>query len=536
MKILLINGSPKGKKSNTYRLSQAFGEGISENTDTEYEEICVRDKDIKPCSGCFSCWNKTPGKCIINDDMGEILEKILWADTVIWSFGLYYYNVPGKLKMLIDRQLPHVMPFMVKDSESGGHNSRYDMSGKRHVVISTCGFYTAKGNYSSVDEMFGHFLGKDRYERIYCGQGELFRVPELKERTEEYLGYVRRAGKEFSHGKISEETAKELEALLFPKAVFEGMADASWGIEEKTGNKSDEAFIFTKQMAALYNKSSYCGKDIVLEMFYTDEGKRYQIILGKDKSEVIKENLREYTTKIETPLSLWKDIAQGKISGTQAMMEKRYRVSGDFELMLHWDKYFGYGSGSDEKHTDSPHKSEKKSNMLVLLLPWIVFWVAVSIESYAGALISVSGCAAASIIFFRNRKTPYDVISHSAVMILSVLVLWSGNSSVILPVSYLIFGLMWFISCFTKIPLTAHYSMNEYGKDKALENPLFLRTNLILTLAWGILYIATSIWTFFLTASPAAPYIAIINNICPVVMGVFTAWFQRWYPPHYASK
>ena len=78
--------------------------------------------------------------------MGEILEKILWADTVIWSFGLYYYNVPGKLKMLIDRQLPHVMPFMVKDSESGGHNSRYDISGKRHVVISTCGFYTAKGN------------------------------------------------------------------------------------------------------------------------------------------------------------------------------------------------------------------------------------------------------------------------------------------------------------------------------------------------------------------------------------------------------
>ena len=303
MKILLINGSPKGKKSNTYRLSQAFREGISENTDIAYEEICVRDKDIKPCSGCFSCWNKTPGKCIINDDMGEILEKILWADTVIWSFGLYYYNVPGKLKMLIDRQLPHVMPFMVKDSESGGHNSRYDISGKRHVVISTC---------------------------IYCGQGELFRVPELKERTEEYLGYVRRAGKEFSHGKISEETAKELESLLFPKAVFEGMADASWGIEEKTGNKSDEAFIFTKQMAALYNKSSYCGKDIVLEMFYTDEGKRYQIILGKDKSEVIKENLREYTTKIETPLSLWKDIAQGKISGTQAMMEKRYRVSGDF--------------------------------------------------------------------------------------------------------------------------------------------------------------------------------------------------------------
>ena len=537
MKILLINGSPKGKKSNTYRLSQAFGEGISENTDTEYEEICVRDKDIKPCSGCFSCWNKTPGKCIINDDMGEILEKILWADTVIWSFGLYYYNVPGKLKMLIDRQLPHVMPFMVKDSESGGHSSRYDMSGKRNVVISTCGFYTAKGNYDSVDDMFSHFCGKDGYDKIYCGQGELFRVPELKGRTEEYLNDVRCAGREFAQGKISAETSKRLEALLFPKEVFESMADASWGIEEKTGIKSDEAFTFTKQMAALYNKNSYSGKDIVLEMFYTDEEKRYQIILGKDGSNVIKENFREYTTKIETPLSVWKDIAQGKISGTQEKKKKKYRVSGDFDIMINWEKYFGYESGSsDENRTQISHKGEKKSNMLVMLFPWIVFWVAVSIESYVGALISVAACGILNVIFFRNRKTVYDVISYAAVIILSVLVLWLGNVSVILPVSYLLFGLMWSVSCITKIPLTAHYSMNDYGEDKAFENPLFVRTNLILTLAWGILYIATSIWTFFLMSSPIAPYISLINNICPIVMGVFTVWFQRWYPAHYASK
>ena len=174
--------------------------------------------------------------------------------------------------------------------------------------------------------------------------------------------------------------------------------------------------------------------------------------------------------------------------------------------------------------------------MLVMLFPWIVFWVAVSIESYVGALISVAACGILNVIFFRNRKTVYDVISYAAVIILSVLVLWLGNVSVILPVSYLLFGLMWSVSCITKIPLTAHYSMNDYGEDKAFENPLFVRTNLILTLAWGILYIATSIWTFFLMSSPIAPYISLINNICPIVMGVFTVWFQRWYPAHYASK
>ena len=88
----------------------------------------------------------------------------------------------------------------------------------------------------------------------------------------------------------------------------------------------------------------------------------------------------------------------------------------------------------------------------------------------------------------------------------------------------------------TKIPLTAWYSMNSYNGESALENPLFVRTNRILTLAWGILYVITSVWTFFLMGTPISPYLAIINNVMPILMGIFTKWFQNWYPAHYASK
>ena len=171
MKVLVINGSPKGQRSNTLKLTQAFIDGLSDKREIVREDITIRDKNISTCLGCFGCWNKTPGVCVVRDDMKDVLNKILWADLVIWSFGLYYFNVPGKMKMLIDRLLPLSLPFMMSETESGGHPSRYDMSGKRHVVISTCGFYTAKGNYGSVNEMFGHFLGKDGYETIYCGQG-----------------------------------------------------------------------------------------------------------------------------------------------------------------------------------------------------------------------------------------------------------------------------------------------------------------------------------------------------------------------------
>ena len=58
---------------------------------------------------------------MLKDDMSNVLDEILAADIVIWSFGLYFFNVPSKLKNLIDRQLPLSLPFMVKESGSSGH-------------------------------------------------------------------------------------------------------------------------------------------------------------------------------------------------------------------------------------------------------------------------------------------------------------------------------------------------------------------------------------------------------------------------------
>ncbi len=537
MKILVINGSPKGTRSNTYKLTSAFVNGISEKTEIDCEEIIVKDKNIGTCIGCFGCWNKTPGVCVIKDDMKEVLDKILWADIIIWSFGLYYFNVPGRMKILIDRQLPLALPFMVKESESGGHPMRFDMSGKRHVIISTCGFYTAKGNYGSVNTMFDHFLGKNRYETIYCGQGELFRIEALHNRTDEYLGYVKQAGEEFVTSGISSQTKERLDEMLFSRETFETMADASWGISKKTGEKEDETYIFTKQMASMYNKTSYKGKNIVLEMDYTDKEKSYQIILKKDGYEVRKDNFTSPTTKVITPFTVWKDIAAGKISGSQAMMKKLYRVEGDFDVMLNWGKYFGSDSTKQRSNKSTANKKSKGTSLMLTLIPWSTFWIAAAIDSYVGGFVSIGVCALMGLIFFRFRKTIYDAVSVTAVAGFSVMALLLPEMiRLFLPGSYLAFGLMWSLSCLTKIPLTAWYSMNNYNGESALENPLFIRTNRILTLAWGILYIITSIWTFFLMGTPISSYLAIINNVMPILMGIFTKWFQNWYPAHYASK
>jgi multimeric flavodoxin WrbA/putative sterol carrier protein len=533
MNILVINGSPKGERSNTIKLTNAFLEGINSARKDDLpkiETLNIAQMNIGSCLGCFACWKTTPGQCCLHDDMQTVLDKLLWADLTIWSFPLYYFSLPGKLKTLIDRQLPLNLPFMSSDVEGGGHPSRYDMSGKKTVLISTCGFYTAKTNYESVTAQFDKICGKGNYTALFTGQGELFRVPELANRTGEYLALVRQAGREYASGGINKETTAKLEELLFSRDVFERMADASWGISE-TGEREDFSLTFTKQMAALYNPAAYPGRDIILDMDYTDIGKRYRIILGKTESRVVEQFEEKPTTVIHTPLSVWQSIASGEIAGAEALMKQQYTVEGDFDLMLKWDEYFGSTQSASVSTSEEAQPAAKvKTDMRYLLIPWIVFWVAASIDHFWGSLISILVSIALPLVFYKNKKTPYDVISGILVSVFSILLLMDVSTIVVVPLSYLAFGLMWSISVFFKIPLTAEYSMNDYGGEDAFRNPLFIKTNRILTAAWGVLYLLTPIWTYFIMRTAAGTYIGAINSILPAIMGIFTAWFQKWYP------
>lgn len=541
MNILLINGSPKGARSNSLRLANAFINGMKSEKEgeTSVERLELSKMNISPCRGCFACWKATPGECCIKDDMSCMIEKLLWADVIIYSFPLYYFNIPGMLKNLIDRQLPMVLPFMSDRNDgigSGSHEARYDMSKKRFVLVSTCGFYSAAGNYDSTCSMFDHICGKDNYETIFCGQGELFGYKELSSRTDEYLGVVEKAGREYAKGGILEETKKALQAMLFPKDVFEKMADASWGVSKESGEKEDESLVFTRQMAALYNKNSYDGKQRVLEICYTDIGKTYQIELKKDGSEVHEGTPLKCTTRIDTPWDVWLAIAQNEIRGDEALAKQMYRVTGDFSLMINWDKFFGSQSGENQaEKAASTDKKEKPPVMAAMLAAWITFWVAVSINSHVGALITLAVCALIPLLIAKRKSTVYDKLSIAAVSLLSIFALVTDKGALAANIGYLVFGLMWLGSCFTKEPLCAAYVKYNYGGDDALNNPIFMKSNYILAAAWGVLYIATAAWTYFLTKTALAPFLPIVNNIMPVIMGIFTVWFEKWYPSHVAG-
>ena len=339
MNIFVINGSPRGKSSNTMKLTNAFLDGINTVGTHTVEIITVADKNIDHCRGCFYCWEKTPGKCFIKDDMSDIFEKYINAEIVIWSFPLYYYGMPSKVKALLDRLLPNTLPdIVIKDDGSAGHPARNNLQGQKHILISSCGFFTVKNNYEALVKQF-EIIFCNRLTKILCPQSELFRVPQLSERTGEYLSYVKDAGKEYMQsGAFSDNTQQKLSELLFPAEQFVQMANLNWkrsGME----SPSDDAARLLRQMSAIY-KPHGNDKDIVFEFYFTELNKTYQLVLGKTECIFKDADFLPYTLRIETPFEVWKDISEGKLDGRDALFQHKYLVKGDFSTITYLSDCF----------------------------------------------------------------------------------------------------------------------------------------------------------------------------------------------------
>lgn len=99
-KVLILSGSPRNG-GNSDILCDEFARG-AEEAGNETEKIRVADKNIAYCSACYYCRN-SGGNCIHNDDMSEILQKMIDADVLVLASPVYFYSIDAQLKTVIDR-------------------------------------------------------------------------------------------------------------------------------------------------------------------------------------------------------------------------------------------------------------------------------------------------------------------------------------------------------------------------------------------------------------------------------------------------
>lgn len=101
-KVVFISTSLR-KDSNSECLARECERGAKDaGYDTEF--ITLKGKSIGYCIGCLSCQNT--GRCVIRDDAGEIAEKVKNADVLVFATPIYYYEMCGQMKTLLDRLNP----------------------------------------------------------------------------------------------------------------------------------------------------------------------------------------------------------------------------------------------------------------------------------------------------------------------------------------------------------------------------------------------------------------------------------------------
>jgi len=224
MNVLAINGSPRGQFGNTEVILKPFLEGCIE-AGARVETIYLKDKDIKHCSGCFTCWTKTPGKCIYKDDMQELHEKISNADIMVYATPLYYYTVTGLMKDFMDRMLPLVNKEIVKNGDTYMHTKRLKKEVQtKTVLISNCGF-PGEYNFSGLLETFKVMTKGNLAGAILCEQGGIFtsvnKDETLKEMYKPFFTALRSAGKEIINlGYIEVETQAEIGKRIIDSETY----------------------------------------------------------------------------------------------------------------------------------------------------------------------------------------------------------------------------------------------------------------------------------------------------------------------------
>jgi hypothetical protein len=123
MRALILNGEEMNGIS-LNNISKSIKEEL-ENNNFEVEEILLKEKEIADCLGCFKCWVKTPGICIIDDYGREAAAQLINSELTIFLTPLVFGSYSFQLKKALDRMIPLISPYFKKVKGEIHHKKRY---------------------------------------------------------------------------------------------------------------------------------------------------------------------------------------------------------------------------------------------------------------------------------------------------------------------------------------------------------------------------------------------------------------------------
>ena len=356
MKVLALNSSPRGEgQSKTGIMLNQLVLGMRD-AGAEVEVVDLRKKTIRNCSGCFTCWTKTPGLCIHKDDMtGELFPKFIESDLVVYATPLYHFTVNATMKAFIERTLPILQPFFEERGDATKHPMRYEFP--KAVVLSVAGFpeMSAFDQLSSWTRfIFG--MSESLVAEIYRPAAESMDLPFFKDQVEEIFGATRKAGQEIVESmQISEETLAEVTRdFVKDKKLFRNMGNVFWKscIAEGVSPKEfeEKGFIPRPDSIETFMMFFSFGFDpvgagdtmAILQFNFTgDVQETCHFRIENGTISTFQGSAESPDLTIDTPFDVWMDIMTGKADGQQMFMAQKYKVQGDLSLLMRMSEIFG---------------------------------------------------------------------------------------------------------------------------------------------------------------------------------------------------
>ncbi|MGE5372997.1 MAG: NAD(P)H-dependent oxidoreductase [Solirubrobacterales bacterium] len=571
MNVVAINGSPKAAKSNTDKILQPFLTGAAE-AGAVCETVYAAELEVKDCCGCFTCWNKTPGVCVYNDDMPGLLERIRDADYVVWAGPLYFYGMTARLQRIIERTLPLVKPYIIWNGERYVHLQRYEKRPKL-VLVSNCGF-PERVNFNSLQETFSLLSGgHGPAAAVMCTGGELLGVEELNGQFDWYIAAAYAAGRELiKEGRMADETEHTLARSLVPVDIFVTMANSSWNVpgddpptlsevlSERSRDNTASTQEQVRQLTDTDIGNSMRGLIAAMANNYRPEAERnlasviqyevsgnepgqYFLVIESGRCTAFEGRHTSPKLTIYTSSQIWRSIAEGKLEGSTALMNGQYRFEGDLALLMKLNQLFRSAHPASPvpnvRRTGGPLPIPGMQWLTVAFAPWIAFWV------FSGRY-GVAACAGALglatiILFYRWLYLEVSMMDAGSPLFFAAalglfLVAPSALSNYGMVLGNLTLAALWAGTLMTEQPLTAVYSKHKYPLE-IQATPLFIRINVILTTFWVLIYITQAAIAIMAPVQPVLRGIWLAGvNLLLIPAFIFTSRFPAWFISRRANQ
>ena len=349
MKVLALNSGPRSDaESYTVMMLKALIEGMRE-AGADVEVINLSEKKIRNCIGCFTCWTKTPGKCLHKDDMtGDLYPKFLASDLVIYATPLYFHTINAAMAAFMERTLPASLPFF-EEGEDGAtfHPMRHKVPAS--VLLSVCGF-PEMTEFDAMLEFFRRTRHKNsRPVAAICRAGaSLLSAPQLAAKVKDILNATRQAGRELVKTmKIEPETLERITQPLGNAKTFGKMGNIYWktciaeGVTPKEFDdkkmiprpQSLEDFMFLFPYGL--NADAAGDKKVSLQINFSGElNESCHFTIEKGRVDAKQGTCEKPDLTIDTPFNLWMDIISRKADGQKMFLEQKYKMQGDLTLMM----------------------------------------------------------------------------------------------------------------------------------------------------------------------------------------------------------